>query len=180
LTLKSKIQSLLRNPFILKDLLQGKSRIEIRTHVRKANEQRSAKSAEKEVLSFIANLKQHSPYFADSNDNLKLNKLCYIEDWGNKEIKNMITEFRNVNSSSYADKKDWEMTSNIVNRRKEGFIHRKDWEWEEKKFCFTWLTSFIVYSQLTSMMGKAGKVLPHQIFPKTQRNMHPFHTEKMP
>jgi SAM-dependent methyltransferase len=129
LTLKSKIQSLLRNPFILKDLLQGKSRIEIRTHVRKANEQRSAKSAEKEVLSFIANLKQHSPYIADSNDNLKLNKLCYIEDWGNKEIKNMITEFRNVNSSSYADKKDWEMTSNIVNRRKEGFIHRKDWEW---------------------------------------------------
>jgi SAM-dependent methyltransferase len=102
---------------------------EIRTHFKQVDENRAARSAEKEALIFIAELKHKLPYSIDPNDNPRMNKLCSIEDWNNKEIKKVVSELQIVSSSFYADKKDWEMTTNIVNRRKKGFIHRKDWEW---------------------------------------------------
>jgi hypothetical protein len=86
LTLKSKIHSLLHNPSILKDIIQGKSINEIRINIKKENESQAAKLAEKEILDFISNLKQTSPYLLDPNDNPQINRLCYIEDWQNKEI----------------------------------------------------------------------------------------------
>jgi SAM-dependent methyltransferase len=127
--LKSKIYLLLHNPLILRDIVQRKSINEIRTQIKNANESRAAKFAEKEILNFISNLKQTSPYFVDPNDNTKINRLCYIEDWHNKEIKDVISQLQSASLPSYINKKDWEMTTNIVNRRKTGFIHRKDWEW---------------------------------------------------
>jgi SAM-dependent methyltransferase len=129
LTLKSKIHSLLHNPLILRDIIQGKSINEIRINIKKANESQVAKLAEKETLDFISNLKRSSPYFVDPNDNPKINRLCYIEDWNNKEIKDIISQLQSASLPSYINKKDWEMTTNIVNARKTGLIHRKDWEW---------------------------------------------------
>jgi SAM-dependent methyltransferase len=127
--LKSKIHSLLHNPSILKDIIQGKSVNEIRINIKKENESQAAKLAEKEILDFISNLKQTSPYFVDPNDNPQINRLCYIEDWQNKEISDIISQLQNASLPSYINKQDWEMTTNIVNRRKTGLIHRKDWEW---------------------------------------------------
>ena len=114
---------------ILRDIIQGRSINEIRTRIKKANESQAAKLAEKEALDFISNLKQTSPYFVDPNDNPKINRLCCIEDWHNKEIKDIISQLQSANLPSYINKKEWEMTTNIVNRRKAGLIHRKDWEW---------------------------------------------------
>jgi SAM-dependent methyltransferase len=102
---------------------------EIRTRIKKANETQAAKLDEKEILDFISNLKQTSPYVVDPNDNPKINRLCYIEDWQNKEIKDIISQLQSASLPYYIDKKEWEMTTNIVNRRKTGLIHRKDWEW---------------------------------------------------
>jgi hypothetical protein len=69
LTLKSKILSIRRNPFVIKDLIQGKSMTEIKTHVKKADENRAARSAKKDALIFIADLKHKLPYSIDPNDN---------------------------------------------------------------------------------------------------------------
>jgi SAM-dependent methyltransferase len=129
LTLKSKIHLLLNNPSILKDIIQGKSVDEIRINIKKENESQAAKLAEKEILDFISNLKQTSPYFVDPNNNPQINRLCYIEDWQNKEINDIISQLQSASLPSYINKQDWQMTKNIVNRRKTGFIHRKDWEW---------------------------------------------------
>jgi SAM-dependent methyltransferase len=129
LTLKSKIHLLLNNPSILKDIIQGKSINEIRINIKKENESQAAKLAEKEILDFISNLKQTSPYFVDPNNNPQINRLCYVEDWQNKEINDIISQLQSASLPSYINKQDWQMTKNIVNRRKTGFIHRKDWEW---------------------------------------------------
>jgi SAM-dependent methyltransferase len=106
LPLKSKIYSIRRHPSIIKDIIQGKGSSEIRSKVRLLDE----KQAEKEVFEFTSYLKLTSPYhIINQNDQSKLNRLCYVEDWQNGEIKEALTELQKLSS--------------------EGFIHRKDWEW---------------------------------------------------
>jgi SAM-dependent methyltransferase len=88
---------------------------------------RRKKEDEKEVNSFIARLKEtltHNcvdSYDTQSDyDQIKLNKLCCIEDWQNKELKQIIPELQNVEYYNRCDG---------VLARKPGLIHRKDWEW---------------------------------------------------
>ena len=126
LTLKAKLDSLKHNPLLIKDILEGRSREEIRAKVRKLNDVH----AEKEALNFISYLKKKYPYnIINPNDRPKLNRLCYVEDWENSEIKEIISELQKTSLYDYIHRNNWEIKSNIVNNRKSGLIHRKDWEW---------------------------------------------------
>ncbi len=127
LTLKGILESLKDHPSIIKDILQGHSREEIRDKVRKLEENLQQRQAEKEVRNFIIHLKQNTPYHINPNNSPKLNRLCCIEDWQNNEIKEIISELQYANLDDYIYRKGWEIEKPEVNRK--GFIHRKDWEW---------------------------------------------------
>jgi SAM-dependent methyltransferase len=121
-TLKGKITTISQHPSIIKDLLCGKSRSEIRMKIHQLDE-RARKSAEdSEVRSFIRRLKQvsYNSYHADPNARMRLNKLCCIEDWENYEVKEIISKLQDI---TYYNK------SRGILARKPGQIHRKDWEW---------------------------------------------------
>jgi SAM-dependent methyltransferase len=49
------------------------------------------------------------PYHVNPDDRPKLNRLCYVEDWQNPEVRDALAELQKLNP--------------------QGFIHRKDWEW---------------------------------------------------
>src|ERR687895_325657 len=109
LTLKGKLDSVLHHPSILKDFLVGKDSQEIRDKIRELDRVESEKRAEKEVFEFIKQLKTNPAHEINSTQKLKLNKLCYIEDWQNDELRQLISE--------------------LQKRDQLGLIHRKDWEW---------------------------------------------------
>jgi SAM-dependent methyltransferase len=120
--LKGKITTISQHPSIIKDLLCGKSRSEIRMKIHQLDE-RARKSAEdSEVRSFIRRLKQvsYNSYHADPNARMRLNKLCCIEDWENYEVKEIISKLQDI---TYYNK------CRGILARKPGQIHRKDWEW---------------------------------------------------
>ena len=101
MTVKAKIYCIRRHPSIIKDLvIEGKW---------KDIENISAMLDEKEALNFISDLKQSSHYNINPKDEVKLNKLCYVEDWENIEIRDTLSEINKLHPK--------------------GFIHRKDWEW---------------------------------------------------
>jgi SAM-dependent methyltransferase len=89
-------------PSTLKDIFQGKNLKDIKDNANRI--------CEKEVIEFTSYLKRTSPYhIINPNDQSKLNRLCYVEDWENSEIKDALAELQKLSS--------------------EGLIHRKDWEW---------------------------------------------------
>jgi SAM-dependent methyltransferase len=125
---KSKVESLLRHPQIVKDVIQGKSRDEIRAKVRELTTREYEIECEKEVFDYISFLKLTQPYSSNPNSSLKLNKLCHIEDWQNNELSQIITELQYASSNDYMHGKGWNVEKYPVNDRK-GSIYRKDWEW---------------------------------------------------
>jgi SAM-dependent methyltransferase len=121
-TLKRKITTIRDHPSIIRDLLSGKSRSEIRMKIHQLDE-RARKSAEdSEVRSFITRQKQvsYNTYQADPNGKMRLNKLCCIEDWENHEVKEIIPKLQDI---TYYNK------CQGILARKPSQIHRKDWEW---------------------------------------------------
>jgi SAM-dependent methyltransferase len=121
-TLKGKITTISHHPSIIGDLLRGKSRSEIRVKIHQLDE-RARKSAEdSEVRSFITRQKQvsYNTYQADLNGKMRLNKLCCIEDWENREVKEIIPKLQDI---TYYNNRQG------ILARKPGQIHRKDWEW---------------------------------------------------
>ena len=71
------INFVLHTPSILKTIIQGKSKDEIRDVKRRLIELQVKRESQK----FISSLKKTSPYHTDTNYQPKLNRLCYIEDW---------------------------------------------------------------------------------------------------
>jgi SAM-dependent methyltransferase len=128
LGIRSKVGSLLRHPQIVKDVIQGKSRDEIRAKVRELARSEREIQNEKEVLDFISFLKRTQPHSANPNNPLKLNKLCHIEDWQNSELREIISELQYASSNDYIHRRGWTVEKYPVNDRK-GAIYRKDWEW---------------------------------------------------
>jgi SAM-dependent methyltransferase len=121
LTLKGKLNSVLRHPSILKDFLAGRSSQEIRDKIRELRRIKVEKNFEKEVFEFIKQLKKSSAYQINYYaEKLKLNKLCCIEDWQIDELRQIISELQ---------KGDQPGLSNDIHMRESGLIHRKDWEW---------------------------------------------------
>jgi SAM-dependent methyltransferase len=125
---KSKIESLLRHPQIVKDVIQGKNREEIRAKVRELTTREYEIECEKVVFDYVSFLKRTQPYSSNPNSPLKLNKLCHVEDWQNDELRQIITELQSANSDNYTHRKGWDVEKYPVNNRK-GAIYRKDWEW---------------------------------------------------
>ena len=120
----------LHNPVILKTLIQGKSKDEIRAVVRRIKEKQTERLYLEESHKFIASLKNTSPFNIGTNYQPKLNRLCYIEDWNNQEFYNIVKELHNPIYHNYNNRKNWISTKNkIPSNRRHDFIHRKDWEW---------------------------------------------------
>ena len=89
MTLKSKVDAVVRHPFILGDIVRGKSRGEIRSKIRAANENQREREQQFEIecFSFISQLKAR-PYVANPQD-LRRIKLCCVEDWDDRELQEL-------------------------------------------------------------------------------------------
>jgi hypothetical protein len=116
MTLKSKINSVIRHPSILKDIIQGKKAEQIRDKIRSIEEE--------EAASFIAGLKETSPFHINPNDKVKLNKLCYIEDWKNSEVRDSLSEIHKLHQKGIIHRKDWEWCLGIMALRRFGKLNR--------------------------------------------------------
>jgi SAM-dependent methyltransferase len=126
LPLKSKIYAIRRHPSIIKDIVQGKGSSEIRSKVRLLDEKLAQRQGEKETLDFVSYLKNNSPYnITDPNCQPKLNRLCYVEDWENSEIKEALTELQKLSSGSFIHRKDWEWALGIIAMRRFGKLNEK-------------------------------------------------------
>lgn len=125
---KSKVESILRHPEIVKYVFQGKSKDEIRDKVKELTSSKHDIKCQKEVSDFISFLKRTQPHSVNPHNPLKLNKLCHIEDWQNSELREIISELQYASSIDYINGKGWGVKKYPVNNRK-GSIHRKDWEW---------------------------------------------------
>ncbi len=128
---KVKIDSIKKHPAIIKYIVLGKSRDEIESKVRELDKKQFEMQSLKEVNAFISSLKKNPVQYNEINvnNNPKLNRLCSIEDWQNGDIKKIILELQHASKDDYINKVGWEMKTSIVNSRKQGLIHRKDWEW---------------------------------------------------
>jgi SAM-dependent methyltransferase len=117
-SLKSKIYSIRRHPSIMVDILRAKNWEYI--------EDKSRKLDEKEVLEFTSYLKRTSPYhITNPNDQSKLNRLCYVEDWENSEIKEALAELQKLSSEGFIHRKDWEWALGIIAMRRFGKLNEK-------------------------------------------------------
>ncbi len=130
MNIKSIISNLYHHPTLIKDIIQAKRSDEIRSKIRLLKDKQSAEQNKKEVAVFIKSLKEKSPFSIDPNHHTILNRLCYLEDWDNIELKKLINELQNPVFEDYIHRKKWTTKTNkIISMRKPGFIHRKDWEW---------------------------------------------------
>jgi SAM-dependent methyltransferase len=130
LSFKKKIKFVIHHPSILKKIIQGKSRDEIRTEADRLLQQQIQQQDEQESRKFISSLKKTSTYYTSINYTPKLNRLCYIEDWNNSEVKKIIMELQNPTYKTYIQKKNCKTTSQkMTYMYKPDLIHRKDWEW---------------------------------------------------
>jgi SAM-dependent methyltransferase len=117
-SLKSKIYSIRRHPSIMVDILRAKNWEYI--------EDKSRKLDEKEVFEFTSYLKRTSPYhIINPNDQSKLNRLCYVEDWKNSEIKEALAELQKLSSEGFIHRKDWEWALGIIAMRRFGKLNEK-------------------------------------------------------
>ena len=93
LNFKQKIKTVLHHPSIIKSIIYGKRLDEIRADLNKVDNY--------ETMKFISYIKQNIPYFIDSSNRPKFNRLCSLEDWNNDEIRQTISELRKIESSYY-------------------------------------------------------------------------------
>ena len=99
--MNAKLYSIRRHPSIIVEF--------VKAHKWRDIENSCARLDEKEALEFISSLKKTSPYQGNQNEESKLNRLCYVEDWQKKEIRDALSE--------------------LLKLSQDGIIHRKDWEW---------------------------------------------------
>jgi len=105
-------------PSTLKDIFQGKELKEIKDNANRI--------CEKEVLEFTSYLKRTSPYhITNPNDQSKLNRLCYVEDWENSEIKEALAELQKLSPEGFIHRKDWEWALGIIAMRRFGKLNEK-------------------------------------------------------
>src|SRR5574341_2610 len=119
--LKEQIKAVIRHTSAIKDIVEGKSKSEIRSKLKILDD----KKMEREVLKFINHLKRTSPYYASLNDPLRLNKLCYIEDWQNNELKQALAEFPMPQFGNFVHRKWWEWVMGLIAMRRFGKLNQK-------------------------------------------------------
>jgi SAM-dependent methyltransferase len=116
LPLKTKIYSIRRHPSLLKDIFKGKKWDYI--------EDKTTILDEKETFDFISHLKRTSPHHINPNDEPKLNRLCYVEDWKNQEIRETLSQLQKLNPQGFIHRKDWEWALGIVAMRRFGKLNK--------------------------------------------------------
>jgi hypothetical protein len=108
--------SVVHHPLILKDVIQGKNSEEIRAKVRSLDKR--GRGLGQEVPEFISHLKKTSPYHVNPNDKPKLNRLCYVDDLENSEIREILSSLqRNFTRRS------WEWALAVVAMRRFGKLN---------------------------------------------------------
>ena len=110
--LKKKIYSIRRHPSLIKDIFRGKKWDYI--------EDKATRLDEEETFDFISHLKQTSSYYINPNDEPKLNRLCYVEDWKNQEIRETLCQLQKLSPQGFIHRKDWEWALGIVAMRRFG------------------------------------------------------------
>jgi hypothetical protein len=119
--LRGKIDSLIHHPSILKDVIQGKSPDEIRDKIRAKLRSQDVKGRGlgEEVPQFISHLKKTSlPYHVTPNDKPKLNRLCYVEDSENSEIREILSSLQ-----QNFTRRSWEWALAVVAMRRFGKLN---------------------------------------------------------
>ncbi len=109
------------HPSIVYHVIQGKTREEIESKVIRLESERT----EKGTLEFIADLKRTSHYHLNPNDRTKLNRLCYVEDWENLEIKGALVELQDPDFQKYINRKYWEWAMGLIAMRRLGKLNEK-------------------------------------------------------
>jgi SAM-dependent methyltransferase len=89
-------------------------------------EDKSRKLDEKEAFEFTSYLKRTSHHHViNPNDQSKLNRLCYVEDWENSEIKKALTELQKLSLEGFIHRKDWDWALGIIAMRRFGKLNEK-------------------------------------------------------
>ncbi len=114
LNLKGKLYSIRRHPSILKDMRKWKN---IEDHGKILDE--------KEIKEFLSKIKNSLlPYYVNSDDKPKLNRLCHVEDWNNSEVKTALSELQKLNPEGYIHRKDWEWALGLIAMKRFGKLNQ--------------------------------------------------------
>jgi SAM-dependent methyltransferase len=116
MTLRGKINSVIHHPSILKDVIAGKNSEEIRAKVRSLDAK--GRGLGEEVPEFISHLKRTSSYQVNPNDKPKLNRLCYVEDSENSEVREILSSLQLDFS-----RRSWEYALAIIAMRRFGKLN---------------------------------------------------------
>ena len=106
LNFKGKLKTVLHHPSIIKSILYRKNLIEIRSDLQKIGDHEAKK--------FISYMKQNFPYYINSSETPKLNRLCSLEDWDNDEIRQILSELHKSNPPVIIHRKSWEFAMGIL------------------------------------------------------------------
>jgi SAM-dependent methyltransferase len=117
--LRVKINTVRRHPSIILDLFGGGNWQKI--------ENKACFLDEKEVFEFIANTKKNfaNQRVVSTNATLNLNKLCLVEDFQNKELRQALIEIQKLNPMGLIHRKDWEWAMGIMAMRRLGKLNKR-------------------------------------------------------
>ena len=108
--------SVIHHPSILRDVISGKNSEEIRAKVRSLDVK--GRGLGKEIPEFISYLKRTSPYDINPKDKPKLNRLCYVEDSENSEVREILSSLQLDFS-----RRSWEYALAIIAMRRFGKLN---------------------------------------------------------
>jgi SAM-dependent methyltransferase len=117
IAMNSKLYSIRRHPSIILEL--------VKAHNWKEIEEKCARLDEKESLEFISYFKSNSDYQGDQNEKSKLNRLCYVEDWQNIEIRDTLSDLHKLSTDGFIHRKDWEWALGIIAMNRFGRLNEK-------------------------------------------------------
>jgi SAM-dependent methyltransferase len=174
MTLRGKIDSLIHHPSILKDVIQGKNAEEIRNKIRaeKRSLDKMGRGLGEEVPKFILYLKKTSTYHVNPNDKPKLNRLCYVEDSENSEIREILSSLqRNFTRRS------WEWALAVVAMRIFGKLNNNSKAIgiaSSKEPLLFYLANYVNHVYATDLYDSTIDKLTPLDFPENPKKYAPF------
>jgi SAM-dependent methyltransferase len=115
---KKRLEDVMRHPSVIKDIVQGKPKEEIRAKIHQLDDA----NGEREVLSFVDHIRRNSPYNVDPTKPLKL---CCIEDWQNKEFQEALSAFPTPRHGGFIHRKRWEWATGLIAMQRFGKLNSK-------------------------------------------------------
>ncbi len=174
MTLKGKIDSLIHHPSILKDVIQGKNAEEIRNKIRakKRSQDLMGRGLGEEVPQFMSHLKNTSPYHVNPNDKLKLNRLCYVEDSENTEIREILSSLQ-----QHFTRRSWEWALAVVAMRRFGKLNNNSKAIgiaSSKEPLLFYLANHVNHVYVTDLYDSTIDKLTPLDFPENPKKYAPF------